>query len=215
MNTRKPLSADHKAKIGAARRRPVAPGNKWCPHCASEKPLSAFNGIKKPYAICRTCVPIVKREAVARRAGQPDLTIEARFWAKVEKTNGCWLWKGGVKHDVPHRAYGVISYMGKQHSAHRVAFWMRGLEIPEDKVVDHICRNPRCVRFDHLRLVTQAENCTTLASPTCPANINKRKTECIRGHLFTMENTMRSAKGFRQCRTCHRLRAAGVFRQAA
>lgn len=127
-------------------------------------------------------------------------TDEERFWAKVEKTDDCWLWKAadnGV-------GYGVFRLNSRQVLAHRVAYqWANG-PIPVGLTLDHLCRTPRCVRPSHLEAVTQGEN--TLRG-TSPMAMNARKTHCLRGHEFTPENTY-TWNGGRECRACNRIRDA-------
>lgn len=87
-----------------------------------------------------------------------------RFWLKVERTAGCWIWTGR-KHDF---GYGEIwrgagtSSLGPVRA--HVASWIlhRG-PIPEGMFVLHNCPggdNPSCVRPDHLWLGSQSENMT-------------------------------------------------------
>ena len=42
--------------------------------------------------------------------------------------------------------------------AHRWAWEIVNGKIADGLVIDHICRNKKCVAVDHLRLVTQQEN---------------------------------------------------------
>src|SRR5258706_11848963 len=80
-----------------------------------------------------------------------------RFWRRVQKTEGCWLWIGGRT-----GPYGMVGGGIRAHewTAKNVHGWKPN----HQKVVDHICRNKLCVRPDHLRLVPQREN--VLNSPT-------------------------------------------------
>lgn len=79
--------------------------------------------------------------------------IPPRFWAKVEKTPGCWNWTGSDN----GRGYGQFHLDGRRWYVHRFSYEahygpLGGLE------VDHRCHNPRCVRPDHLRAVTRKQN---------------------------------------------------------
>ena len=74
--------------------------------------------------------------------------------------------------------------------------------IPEYLTLDHLCRVRNCVNPAHLEPVTSAEN--ILRGMSSPAQ-NARKTECLNGHAFTVENTLINVIGARVCRTCTRL----------
>jgi hypothetical protein len=82
-----------------------------------------------------------------------------RFWTKVEKSEGCWLWIGGTR-----RGYGdfVIDWDANTHrAAHRASWEIANGPIPDGLLVLHNCPdgdNPLCVRPDHLFLGTQADN---------------------------------------------------------
>ena len=89
--------------------------------------------------------------------------LPERFWNKVNKTEGCWLWTAALSH-----GYGRF---GKGGAAHRLAWEDRNGPIPEGLVLDHLCRVPRCVNPEHLEPVTHRENtltrCAPLASCLC------------------------------------------------
>lgn len=125
-----------------------------------------------------------------------------RFWSKVDKSDGCWVWTGAISnsHSGP---YGKFRSAIAQHplAAHRLAFYYEtGVLSTRDEVLDHVCRNTLCVRPSHLELVSDRENVARGDGPTA---VNSRKTHCIRGHEFTPENTWANGTG-RKCKECHR-----------
>ena len=77
-----------------------------------------------------------------------------RFWKKVIKqASGCWEWQAATT-----RGYGVFWDGSRLVYAHR---WLREQmvgPIPEDLVIDHLCRNPLCVNPEHTEPVTRAVN---------------------------------------------------------
>jgi hypothetical protein len=136
------------------------------------------------------------------------MTPEQRFWAKVDKSTDCWLWTACVV-----RGYGAVKGIGSSRRAHRVSWELaNGRPVPAGLEIDHLCRTPLCVRPDHLEAVTRRENVIRGMSP--PAN-NARKTACLRGHLFTPENTKWRGTS-RLCRMCLRqAKREARMRQAA
>lgn len=98
----------------------------------------------------------------------PKETDAARFWAKVEKTENCWWWIAGRTPG----GYGQFQMDGRPHPAHRVA-WMltNGRPIPAGLHVLHACDNPPCVRPEHLRLGTVADN---MADKAAHGRVNKQ-----------------------------------------
>lgn len=85
----------------------------------------------------------------------PPTTLAERFWAKVRKTDSCWIWTGAVS-----QGYGRLGVDGKTKLATHVAYEMQVGPFPIGSSLLHDCDNPPCVRIDagHVRLGTQAEN---------------------------------------------------------
>ena len=71
-----------------------------------------------------------------------------RFWGKVAKGPGCWLWQASVNED----GYGQLSVDGKVHRAHRLAWIIEHGDIPVGGQIRQRCQNRGCCRPDHLEL---------------------------------------------------------------
>ncbi len=126
-----------------------------------------------------------------------------RFWAKVDKTAKapCWIWTGWMNSE----GYGRM-WLNRHHNrrAHKIAYEQEHGAVPEGLVLDHLCRNRRCVNPNHLEPVSPYENVSR--SPL----YNGNKTHCTNGHLFTEASTYWYPRKYgaksRVCRTCRRER---------
>jgi hypothetical protein len=121
-----------------------------------------------------------------------------KWSTRVDKTDGCWLWTGRLTPD----GYGIFDVKTTTVRAHRFAYELHVGPIPPGLEIDHLCRVRHCVNPDHLEAVTPQVN--TLRSDSIQG-INGRKTQCIRGHMFSPENTyVIPTSGSRNCLSCKR-----------
>lgn len=120
--------------------------------------------------------------------------LPPRFWAKVDKTDTCWLWTRTLERG----GYARFRLNGKMKSAHRLSYNDAIGPIPEGLQLDHLCRVRHCVNPDHLEPVTAREN--TLRGEG-PASMNARRTLCVNGHPFT-GLTVRPEGNERWCHAC-------------
>ena len=120
-----------------------------------------------------------------------------RFWAKVNKTNDCWLWMGKTA-----TGYGRLKVKGREIQAHRFAYELLVGSIPDGLELDHLCRVRHCVKPTHLEPVTRRVN--ILRGEGKAAKL-ARATHCIHGHPFDFLNTY-AYKGHRFCKLCKSLR---------
>lgn len=129
--------------------------------------------------------------------GRPQ-PLEPRLWAKVEKTETCWLWRGGKD----GRGYGIIRAAGRLQKAHRVTYELLVGPIPEGMQIDHLCRVKGCVNPAHMEPVTGLVN-------TRRAYVGLvKRSKCPKGHPYTGDNLMNwgQTSGDQRCRTCERER---------
>lgn len=117
----------------------------------------------------------------------------------VNPETGCWEWVGHIV----EAGYGRVTFRKNIHYAHRVSYTRHVSPVPSYMVIDHLCRNRRCVNPAHLEAVTQKTNVIRGESPGAKAI---RRTHCAVGHDFETYGVVRA--GRRVCRECRRVYSA-------
>jgi hypothetical protein len=122
--------------------------------------------------------------------------IIKRFWTFVEKTGGCWNWKGSKT----TTGYGNFRYGHDERiKAHRYTFFLYTGKFPMGFIL-HRCDNPLCVNPKHLYEGTAKQNSQDMVLRNRHAN--QKKTHCPHGHLYSQENTYVHKNGSRRCVSC-------------
>jgi len=131
--------------------------------------------------------------------GMMKRTPEQRFWSKVRKTRGCWLWTGGTDGQQPE-PYARIRVNGRRVGIHVYSWFLKTGQWTKLWIL-HKCDTPLCVNPIHLFEGTCADN-----SRDCAAkgrNWHQQVTRCPRGHKYTKANTyFHPQRGTRDCRFC-------------
>ena len=100
------------------------------------------------------------------RSVQRSTPVADRFWAKVKKSDGCWLWTGSIH---PNTGYGQLTVLypdgaRRPLGAHRLSWELANGPLQPGQWVLHRCDRPACVRPDHLFLGTHKTNMEDAAS---------------------------------------------------
>jgi hypothetical protein len=109
----------------------------------------------------------------------------------------CVPWAGVINNE----GYGIVHVGKTTMGAHRKAWIDANGDIPDGLVVDHLCRNRRCVNVAHMELVTTRENIRR--APWAQV------THCPKGHPLSGDNLkIQVQNGYtqRSCKTCQRER---------
>lgn len=129
------------------------------------------------------------------------MTTQLRFVKKISaQYSGCWEWTASCN----QKGYGNFYYCRCVGKAHRFAWEQAHGPVPDGMVLDHICKNRKCVNPKHLRTVTNRDN--VLHNSESVIARNAKKTHCKHGHEFTTENTIVRSSGGRDCLICKRER---------
>ncbi len=161
--------------------------------CIKDKTGVVFDTISRQddfTTIMNTFISKYSSESSVYRCVSPDVRFHRCY--KINPQNSCWEWQKTIV-----KGYGVFYLKRRGLPAHRVSWELSNNQlIPFGLVIDHLCRNTKCVNPAHLEPVTNAEN------------LHRGKpiyqTHCKRGHEFTKSNT--SYRKDRLGRICIRCR---------
>lgn len=133
----------------------------------------------------------------------PAAAAERAATRYVEDEAGCYVSTYSVaSHGYAQIGWGIAPHEdGRPRSsgttAHRAAWTHVHGPIPEGVTIDHRCKNRRCVRVSHLRMLTNFENARRTSGRDWPEG------QCVNGHP---NSDLYLADGGRRlrCRPCQR-----------
>lgn len=158
-------------------------------------------GCDKPILARRICGAHYQRFAKSGSFHLQEKTlrpISERFWEKVQKTEGCWLWTASCD----GAGYGQLSTgQGRKiEKASRISWRLHFGEIPAGMNVLHRCDNPPCVRPDHLFLGTKKDNSQDMvAKGRSPNRKGEQHPRCKLSDEQVIDIRRRFAAGEKQC----------------
>lgn len=84
-------------------------------------------------------------------------SITPDLWREEDRgyTTPCWIWQLAPKSSA---GYGTVWLRGRETLAHRAMYEQEIAPIPPGLVIDHLCRQTRCVNPSHLEAVTPTVN---------------------------------------------------------
>lgn len=106
----------------------------------------------------RTVRKIADALAAARSLNAPelDLLLIEKFWERVEKVDGCWIWKGAFA--ASGNPTLQVKLHGKFHMGCRISWQLFNGPLDDSMfVLRNGCDNKECVNPAHLRIGNQNE----------------------------------------------------------
>lgn len=124
-----------------------------------------------------------------------------RFLSRIViSDDGCWE----STYTPLRNGYCHISIGGEFVLIHRFIYEYYNGGIDQTLTVNHKCENRKCCNPIHLEQITSGENLHY--SWDKHGHPQTKKTHCPQGHEYAGDNLYVDTRGFRECRTCRRLR---------
>jgi hypothetical protein len=138
--------------------------------------------------------------STTREARRPSL-----FWRKVEKTPGCWIWRGATNSS-KHPQFRV--YQGTV-SAQWYALRLDGQNIPRGAPVARMCGNRLCVRPDHCAV--GADECARLSRINATRRQPRKQGKKLTGRVVeVIKSRIRAGELYREIATDYGIGVAMV-----
>lgn len=115
----------------------------------------------------------------------------------INKETGCWEWQAGLD----GKGYSAFCVRKRMKIGHRISYNIYVGEIPKGLVIDHLCKNIKCVNPAHMEPVTQKDN---ILRGEAPSSLQAQQTHCLEGHPLFGENLFITKDGKRVCRQCRK-----------
>lgn len=124
---------------------------KPCSKCGVEKPNS-FHYFYKDHKT--NMMRDYCKECSVRRGGKRNELTDVLNRYEINDETKCWEYTGYVAKS----GYGLFYYQSTSLVAHRVSYQLAYGTIQDGLVIDHLCKNKKCINPEHLEAVEQKEN---------------------------------------------------------
>lgn len=158
--------------------------------------------VERPSKACLRCgAPILKGSmnwkrkkycgSVCVKAAQREIPDTTRFWTKVSKGDGCWLW-AGAKNDDGYGHFGTwVDGKRRTLNAHKYSYELHVGAVPSGLCVMHTCDVPACVNPAHMKLGTHQENMADAGAKGRVWRGGNRRTKEERSEMARRANKVR------------------------
>lgn len=102
--------------------------------------------------------PLSRRDAIRLRVMACVEIVDTGYVDEKGRKSPCHLWTGPDSGSGRGGGYPRMALDGQTMAVHKVAWTNEHGIIPGKKQLDHKCRMRRCIRDDHLELVTHKQN---------------------------------------------------------